>query len=657
MTKSQCQNNCQKIGYKFAAIGQLGAGEFMCYCGNSYDQNAARIGRDICSTACPGDKSQQCGGGRYQFILTYAPDGTPLAEDPKLPDGSRYVGCYAEGKSPALYDIRTYRELSYSAMTSGYCKSQCAKLGNKWAALKAGNLCYCGQDFNYGVSGFVADSACNVKCTGNATDMCGGYYQAQIYNITGLDASLGSVKRLDGWQGCYTQKTGSSALNKATWSRDDVTPISCINGCSELGYKLAGLQGNTCSCGDTSAAGAKLADSSCNTACTGDKAQICGGNEAIDIYTMAAANTTSGAVAAGKSLPNYVGCFVDSSTSAAMKSPYTVTDKALKGDTCARSCAQYGYKFAGMTNGDTCKCSNTTPSSERVVASRFCTTACKGNATETCGGAGYMDAFDISKFVEADPTVYKPEGWVGCYTNSASSLTLEKVAYSSSPLSSTTCRTACANQGYQYAGTGNSNTCYCGNSLSKGTKSSMTSCNQPCAGNTGETCGAGTNFIDVYSVSGTGAYNGIAGYAGCFTDDNSLNSFQASLGYLSVEICSAQCAGRGFMVAGVRNGVCKCGTKVPSNALASSGCTTACSGDSKQMCGGGTSISVYDLVKAGKTTDIAYFKWNSTGYGGCFYEGGKRMLTDFFKYDSQLTIPKCIQYCKDGGYALAGAGK
>ena len=57
----------------------------------------------------------------------------------------------------------------------------------------------------------------------------------------------------------------------------------------------------------------------------------------------------------------------------------------------------------------------------------------------------------------------------------------------------------------------------------------MTSCNGPCAGNTNETCGAGTNFIDVYSVTGTGAFNGAAGYAGCFSDDNSLISWQGSL--------------------------------------------------------------------------------------------------------------------------------
>lgn len=655
MTKTQCQNRCQKIGYSYAAIGQLGAGEFMCYCGNSFDQGASRLGKETCSTKCPGNAAETCGGARYQFTLSYAPPGTPLAADPQLADGSSYVGCYAEGASPQLSDVMTYKELSYTSMTTAYCKSACAKLGNKWAAVKGGRECYCGQEFKYGAGGFVADTSCGVACNGNTTEMCGGYYQASLFNITTLNPSLGAVKRLDGYQGCFPQKSGSPALNKATWTRDDVTPISCINGCSELGYKLAGLQGKTCSCGDTSSAGSKIADSNCNTACSGDKTQICGGSEAVDIYTMAASNTTAGAIAAGKSLPDYAGCFVDSTASPAMKSPYTVTNDKLTGSTCARSCAQYGYKYAGLVGGNTCKCSNDLPTSERVQASRFCTTACKGNATETCGGNAYMDAFDISKFVATDPTVYKPTGWVGCYSNSASSLTLEKIAFQSSPLTAATCRTACANQGYTYAGTGNSNTCYCGNSLSKGTKGTMTSCNQPCAENTGETCGAGTSFIDVYTTSGSGAYSSAAGYAGCFNDDNTLNSFQISLSYQSAEICSAQCAGRGFLFAGMRNNLCKCGTKVPSNNIASSGCTTPCSADNKQMCGGSSSISVYDLAKAGKTTDIQYFKWNSTGFGGCFYEGGKRMLTGLFKYDAQLTVAKCIGYCKDGGFALAGA--
>ena len=64
------------------------------------------------------------------------------------------------------------------------------------------------------------------------------------------------------------------------------------------------------------------------------------------------------------------------------------------------------------------------------------------------------------------------------------------------------------------------------------------------------------------------------------------------------------------------------------------------------------------MVKAKRTTDISNLKWDSkTGYGGCFYEGGGRMLKDDSTYMSGLTVAKCIEYCGRGGYALAGAGK
>ena len=97
---------------------------------------------------------------------------------------------------------------------------------------------------------------------------------------------------------------------------------------------------------------------------------------------------------------------------------------------------------------------------------------CSGDSTQTCGG------------IWAN-SVYKT-GYLGCFTDTPS----RDLAGNAQSLSTQTpqqCMTWCGSQGYKYAGVQFGDQCFCGNSFDA--YGASTSCNVPCAGNSGQTCG------------------------------------------------------------------------------------------------------------------------------------------------------------------------
>ncbi|KAF8267783.1 WSC domain-containing protein [Lactarius quietus] len=61
---------------------------------------------------------------------------------------------------------------------------------------------------------------------------------------------------------------------------------NCIGECKSLQFVMAGMEQKTCWCGNeiTPGTGTQIATSSCNTPCTGDSNEICGGPQALLVY-------------------------------------------------------------------------------------------------------------------------------------------------------------------------------------------------------------------------------------------------------------------------------------------------------------------------------------------------------------------------------------
>ena len=81
-----------------------------------------------------------------------------------------------------------------------------------------------------------------MACTGNATEYCGGSSRLNLYvkNGTSPGDSTGPVAKATvgsyGFQGCYTEATGSRALSSKSYADDSMTLESCAAYCADYTY-------------------------------------------------------------------------------------------------------------------------------------------------------------------------------------------------------------------------------------------------------------------------------------------------------------------------------------------------------------------------------------------------------------------------------------
>ncbi|KIR79550.1 transmembrane receptor [Cryptococcus gattii E566] len=652
ITTTSCQSHCLTAGYQYAATGQQ-ATVWNCVCGTAISDTAT-VETDMCLTPCPGNSSQLCGGS-YIYNVFYAPPGTTNSNSTNVaPDGSTYVGCYNNPSdvSTGLLGASTYNFQSNS-MTTETCISACAQKGTNWALTTSQRWCYCGNDWNYGSGAITSSAQCTVPCTGNSSEICGDYYRSSVYNITSALVGNSSAAHLAGYQGCY-QDTGSRlGMTSNSWTSSTMTQSQCINGCSELGYSYAGIfGGNQCYCGKPNSNLVSLPASQCQSACAGRSNTTCGGSAAMDLYTVAAATVTSETVASQKP-SGYVGCFKDQGSNAAFTSTvYTYKSSSMTPDVCKQACLEFGYTYAGLENANECHCGKNFPASQQMVSSLYCTASCPGSSSQTCGAAGYLEGYSLANTTS---TISKPSGWLGCYSDSSNSRTLQGYSYSASSMTSKVCRTTCGNKGFSLSAVEYGTQCFCGNSLSGGTQAPASSCSMACSGNSSETCGA-AGYLDLFNTTGVSAVsNGIAGYIGCYTDYSVLDGASYSSDWLSVDSCNQWCYARGAAYGSVRNGnTCKCSSKAPSTLTTTTSCNNPCSGDSTQQCGTSGAVAVYQISATNIKSGDFVVSSNSSGYVGCYKEGSSRLLPSYSFTSNSMTNNLCVTNCKSLGYAFAG---
>lgn len=98
------------------------------------------------------------------------------------------------------------------------------------------------------------------------------------------------TKSLDfAYQGCATDDYYTRTFTGASTSSDNMTVESCINFCKGKGYSLAGLEyARECYCDNTyqqtDRAPKQNVMGGCETKCSGDAGEICGGSGALSVY-------------------------------------------------------------------------------------------------------------------------------------------------------------------------------------------------------------------------------------------------------------------------------------------------------------------------------------------------------------------------------------
>jgi hypothetical protein len=103
------------------------------------------------------------------------PSPPQAARDP------RYLGCFKDqGQilSAKGRDLDGLRQ-DDPGLTAARCVEICRNRGFAYAGLQNGKQCYCGN--SYGRLGRVAN--CDMPCSGNAKEMCGGWWANSIYSV------------------------------------------------------------------------------------------------------------------------------------------------------------------------------------------------------------------------------------------------------------------------------------------------------------------------------------------------------------------------------------------------------------------------------------------------------------------------------------------
>ncbi|CCC06458.1 hypothetical protein SMACR_04850 [Sordaria macrospora] len=381
----------------------------------------------------------------------------------------------------------------------------------------------------------------------------------------------------------------------------------------------------------------------------------------------------------------YDGCYteVDRTIGAAAYAD----DEDMTNEACISFCTARGFQYAGTQYAQECYCGESIASTALKLEDSQCNMACKGNATEPCGGPSKLSIFYSSAAVgpQANPGV-NGFSHLGCYSEGTTGRTLT-FAVGTIPGATMTvdkCTAACNTSGYKYAGVEFGGECFCGNRISNGGAPATSGCNMLCNGNTTEFCGGG-NRLNIYikgDLPPTSTVSGIIAipssavpeppgpaqpasvgnyvWYGCRTEatgNRALSAAVSATDEMTLEACSAFCSAYTYF--GVEySRECYCGNSFNAGSVAApdSDCSMTCAGKPSEYCGAGNRLSVYakNGTEPPSTTVISSSAVPSSfpqatglpegwAYKGCWSEGTTGRLLNHQAPDSQTNSQVTVE--------------
>lgn len=183
-TVESCINTCVAAGYTVAGLEYSS----QCFCDNSLHNGAAPADSSKCNMPCAGNANEMCGAGDILSVYNignltvYQP---PASQSTNLPGSWTYQGCYTDNVNDKRALI--WQSILTNNNTATTCLSLCAEYGYMAAGMEYGDECYCGDDSSLVASGStqVAESDCQVACSGDSNYYCGGGSRLSYYKWTG----------------------------------------------------------------------------------------------------------------------------------------------------------------------------------------------------------------------------------------------------------------------------------------------------------------------------------------------------------------------------------------------------------------------------------------------------------------------------------------
>jgi hypothetical protein len=427
MTQELCTAQCSALGYVFSGTEYSAE----CYCGNSLANGGgpAPDGNAKCNMPCNGNAAEICGGpdrltmfkygippttgGSSTVSTTPASSTTPVASSTSAtltvsststsasattPSGWKALGCYTDLVASRSLANNVAVAGGAAAMSNEACLTSCKAGGYTYSGTEYGQECWCGNALlNGGGPAPDGNAMCNMACSGDAKEICGGPNRLTLFSLnaavsstaiassstsasTPVTASSTSAAASSsvisssttsatsvatglpaGWSyaGCYAESAAGRIMNNQQDDDPKTTVESCVSKCVALGYKVAGIEyGYQCFCDNNLRNDAALATSEtqCAMPCPGNTKETCGDGNRVSVYNTGALVVFSTPVTKKTGLPGgwtYTGCLTDTQNPRPLPLPVQL-GQTTSPKTCLDQCALFGYNAGGIEYGNEC---------------------------------------------------------------------------------------------------------------------------------------------------------------------------------------------------------------------------------------------------------------------------------------------------------------
>lgn len=374
-----CTAKCNAAGFFYAGV-EFGK---ECFCGNTLSNNGVPAPASDCNFACPGNAGQKCGAGNRLNI--YAAPGAPPA--PPTAGSWQSIGCWSD--STTARSLGTQQTVA-GGMTVEKCQAACGTGGFSLSGVEFATQCFCGNAFANNPTQ-KPDSDCNMACSGNGGEKCGGPSRLNVYRT--------APQNNPQWKslGCVSDVVNARTLSVTMPVQGGVTTESCQQACQAAGYPIAGTEFSTeCYCDvqfRNTGVAEPLAD--CNMNCAGNAAEKCGGADRLNAYY-----NTAGAGATTVQTTNlpanweYQYCLAEPNNGRVF--PYQITwlnNNTV--DACLNQCAKFGFPAAGLQYGQECWCgdpADVAANGGTHAPDGDCNMPCSGDPLHFCG-AGFRNQY------------------------------------------------------------------------------------------------------------------------------------------------------------------------------------------------------------------------------------------------------------------------
>lgn len=195
-------------------------------------------------------------------------------------DEVNYLGCFAPVADGGKV-LRGEWVSDDERMTFKACTSYCTALGFVYFGIHNGDTCYCDNQLGMDVVAAGASECRAAACTGDGDDddhPCGGPLGVSVYSFHKV------LYRKYDQVGCFLDSVFGGGAAKAV--DDEMERQRCAQLCLDEHAYFGLARGNECHCGDSIGAAASEAGlRACNTVCTGEALELCGGDSFVTVYS------------------------------------------------------------------------------------------------------------------------------------------------------------------------------------------------------------------------------------------------------------------------------------------------------------------------------------------------------------------------------------